>query len=148
MNIKKQQGISMLEILITIVVISFGFLSLASFQMGTLSYLSGSNQHLMATAMASTMGESIRANRTNALSYHEKSTKNFATNCGATGATCSIAEYDVWLWKTAFEQHAMQNVDGVVEIDGNDAIITISWLEKSSRGSDAVNQSYVLQVAF
>ena len=138
----------MLEILITIVVISFGFLSLASFQMGTLSYLSGSNQHLMATAMANSMGESIRANSGNALAYHEASSRAFATDCGASGATCTIAQYDIWLWKTAFEQHAMQDVDGVVEIDGDNAIITVNWVEKSSRGSDAIDQSYVLQVAF
>lgn len=134
----KQRGISMLEILITIVVMSFGFLSLASFQMGTLNYLNNNGQHYLATLLAESIGESIKANNQFADQYHEENTTDFNTDCLVTA--CSIAEWDIWHWQNGFRNHALQNVVGEISIDGNMAIITIQWEYKNN------DEEYILQV--
>lgn len=165
----RQQGVSMIEILITIVVMSFGFLSLASFQMGTLSHLAGSQQHFLATSLASSIGETIRANVTtsNVNSYGkpdaEISLKGFTTDCNDTGVTCSIVELDIFAWRNSLRQafnEDLQGVDATISIQGVTdgsayspdlldayAVITITWDEKAGKMiSASQEQRYQLRV--
>ena len=146
---RNQSGVSMIEVLITIVVMSFGFLSLAAFQMGTLKHLSGSNQHYLVTSLATSMGESLRANDTGITEYHGVETKSFTKNC-STPSNCSIAEQDLARWKTILANHALQDGSAMVEIDGNNARIAISWVEKSTsalvNSANSETQTYTLQV--
>lgn len=150
MGRKHQQGVSMIEVLVTIGVMSFGFLSLASFQLGTLNHLSGSNQHYLATTFASSMGESIRANSENVNEYQNVQTDSFSKDCSS--VTCSIAEYDIWLWQQAIEEHGMPNAVGSIDINANSALITITWDEKASleksrqTGDQLTETSFSLQV--
>lgn len=122
---KKQLGISMIEILVTIIVLSFGFLSLASFQLGTLNHLTTSNQHYIATLLGQSIGESIKANNVNAVDYDGLSTNEFNKDCST--QTCSIAEWDFWLWQRSFKDHVLPNVEGIIGINGSIAIISIVW---------------------
>ena len=144
---KSQSGISMLEILITIVVMSFGFLSLASFQIGTLKHLSGTNQHYVATSIAASIAESLHANINQVSDYHNQATKDFTACSG----TCTIAQQDLARWKAAIEQHGLPDGSAIVVINGSEAEVTVSWLESSSRGTVFTTdnpeiQSYSLQV--
>lgn len=134
----RQQGVSMIEVLITIAVMSFGFLSLASFQLASLKHLSGSNQDYVATMLASSMGESIRANIENLDDYDDADTSGFSKDCLAD--PCTLAENDIWIWQQALADHALPQAKGEVELTGNSANVSISWLS----GSDVI--SYRLQV--
>lgn len=146
---RKQTGVSMIEVLITIVVMSFGFLSLAAFQMGTLKHLSGSNQHYLATSLATSIGESLRANDVAVGDYNDQVTKDFTKNCG-TPANCTVAEQDLYRWKKMLEDNGLQEGSAQIAIDGNNAHIAISWIEKSTSGLvNSINsetQTYTLQV--
>lgn len=146
---RNQFGVSMIEVLITIVVMSFGFLSLAAFQMGTLKHLSGSNQHYLVTSLATSIGESVRANDAGVTEYHEQETNTFTKDCSVP-ANCTIAEQDLARWKNMLETHALQDGSARVEIDGNNARIAISWVEKSTSGlintGGSEKQNYTLQV--
>lgn len=135
-----QQGVSMIEVLITIAVMSFGFLSLASFQLASLKHLSGSNQDYVATMLASSMGESIRANIDNLDDYDNADTSNFTKDCTDMANPCTLAESDVWIWKQALADHALPLARGEVELTGNSANVSIHWLSGTNE------LSYRLQV--
>lgn len=139
----------MLEVLVTILVMSFGFLSLASFQMGTLKHLSGTNQHYLATVLASSMGESMNANPDEAGEYIISSLKDYSKDCTAPNG-CSTAESDLMRWKAAFAKHTLQDLDAEISINGLDATIVIKWKEKATNNflneNGSEDQSYSLQV--
>lgn len=139
----------MMELLVTIMVMSFGFLSLASFQMGTLKHLAGSNQHYLATSLATSMGESMHANADDAGAYVTTSLAGFSKSC-ATSTDCTTAENDLYRWKNAFKKHAIQDLDASISINGLDATISITWKEKVTSGfinsDDSELQTYNLQV--
>ena len=134
-----QQGVSMIEVLITIVVMSFGFLSLASFQMATLGHLSGNNQDYVATILAASMGESLRSNLSNLADYDGASTEDFDIECAAPG-DCTVVQEDMLFFRSALADHALPNAIGTINVGGNSADVRISWL------SAGATVSYRLQV--
>lgn len=141
MNPSRHAGFSMIEVLVTLVVMSFGFLSLLSLQMATLNNLSVNNQNQVAMSIASGMGERLRANRASIAFYHDTETKAFTKNCAVAGA-CTIIEQDVWEFKQAIESEGLlPAAEGTIQIVDGLADITISWQEK-----DNETFSYVMQV--
>lgn len=143
MNKHHQSGFSMIEVLVTIVVISFGFLSLLSLQMSTLNNLSANNQNYLAVSAANDMGERLRANKNNAAFYNGVDTADFSTDCNA--ADCTLIDYDIWEFQQSIvgESQLPEGV-GTISVIGGMATINISWLEKRAR--DISSSSYSLQV--
>lgn len=147
---RNQQGVTMIEVLVTIALMGFGFLSLAMFQMGNLKTLSGTNQHYLATALAVSVGESMRANSANSTEYIRSSILSFEKNC-ATASECTTAENDLYRWKQSFSQHAVEGLDAAIAIEQNTgtAFVTISWREKVGFGfvvDEEDVQTYQVQV--
>lgn len=146
----RQQGVTLIEVLVTIALLGFGFLSLAMFQIGTIKALSGTNQHYLATALAVSVAESMRANSANATDYVRQSVRAFDKNC-AIASECSTAENDLYRWRQSFTQHAVEGLDASIRIEQNSgtASISISWIEKVGFGliTDEENlQTYQVQV--
>ncbi len=132
MNIRhSQSGIAMLEVLITLVVVSFGFLALLSMQMNMLQISSNSSQHFIVSSHAHDMGERIRANRDNDLEYDGKTTED-AKDC-TVSSDCTMAEVDLWDWKSNLEQESLANPVGKITLSGLTAVIEIDWDERANR---------------
>lgn len=141
-NIKKQNGIAMLEVLMAIVVVAFGFMALLKLQVSSLNNVVASNQRYVAASLASTMGERIRANAfapaaggaSPIVGYQGVDT---ASNdmCGSSG----IVATDVCEWSTEISnaRNALPSGSGRIDIDGLNAVIRISWSEKRRNAKDS-----------
>ena len=141
-----QAGVAMLEVLIALVVVSFGFLSLLKMQLTMLSNSSATGQNFLAFSLAHDMGERIRANKTGLLAYNGLKTDEFNVDCESTA--CTMAEEDFFQWKNSIAEssNALLNGEGEINASGGVATITLNWTErKLQQSSDAV--SYTLQVS-
>lgn len=144
----KQQGIAMLEVLITIAVIAFGFLSLAMFQIGSLKHLSGTHQNMAVTTLVDSLGDSIRANKLNSLDYDGINTRDFTKNCDGQGVTCKSFERDVYRFKKDLTSAGVSDAEADIQVTNTVATISVSWVEKSTHGilSAEEKQVYKFQV--
>jgi type IV pilus assembly protein PilV len=87
----------MLEVLVTIVILVFGLLGLAGFQMRTSIVEQEAYQRVQALVLVQDMAERIYANRTNALTYVQNdigSSGTVRTDCaGLTGKDKDVCEW-------------------------------------------------------
>lgn len=133
----QQGGYSIIEVLITIVVIAFGFLSLLSLELRTLDMLNTNNQRMLAFNITSGMGERMRANVNNRASYGAKNTSTFAKNCTVPTA-CNLMENDIWAFKQALaNEPQLPGSVGLITLSPGFATISITWAQR-----DGTNTTY------
>lgn len=111
----------MIEVLVSIVIISFGLLGYAGLLLSSHKKNNDANYRTMVAIMASDVLESMRANRTEAL----QGAYNVAVGSAPTGGT--LAGADLQRWKTLLAGNLPAG-DGSVTVDlqGN-ATVRIEW---------------------
>ncbi len=136
-----QQGFSLLEVLIAVVILSVGLLGLAGMQVTSLKYVTSSLQRTQATSLAYDMLDRIRANPdatnieyTTALGTPAST---YVSDClSATCTTTEMATFDLFEWKTAIEAllpGGTGSVDFPAPPAGSTAravTITLEWIDK------------------
>lgn len=144
---KQQRGVALLEVLIAIFVIAFGFLALLKLQMTSLNNVTAANQRYVAANIGQAMVERLRAAST-PTDYRGKKTADFTKNCDS--ATCTVVEQDIFEWKRDLSDARDALPGGKGEI-AQDALtqrffITMTWNEKLSQG-DVEEVAFVLEVS-
>jgi len=140
-----QAGFSMIEALVAILVLSFGLLALAGFQLRVLSDSVGASNQNIAAQLAGDMADRIRANPvTGAAStspYVADWTAADATeptpSCAGAKASCTAAQlatHDLWAWK---HRVASALPGGVANVQSNKDVggllfVHIAWDEPSA----------------
>ncbi len=125
----KQRGVSLVEILVTLVLISIAVLGSAAMQVFSKRTNSQAVQRTTAAYLASDMFERMRSNRTALASYLPEVELGGGTqgtspiiDCSLDGANCTtddLALYDLWEWEQqldgAAEQANARGVGGMLE---------------------------------
>lgn len=145
LNTKKQQGVAMMEVLIAIVVIAFGFMALLKLQLSTLNNVTASNQRYIAASLAHSMGDMLRVNAANRDSYNGADTNVFSKDCSS--STCSLYENDMYEWKRSINDaaQALPEGRGTILVNAGRAVISLYWKEKRSI-HNVENASFQLEV--
>ncbi|MBE9515472.1 MAG: type IV pilus modification protein PilV [Proteobacteria bacterium] len=131
-----QQGVGMLEILISILVLAIGLLGLAALQTVGMKYNHQSYQRTQAVILGYGVTDRIRSNIASRLAYSTA----YGDDPGqpATGtcqlATCTSAQmaaYDLALWKQSIKELLGDNADGQIAYDATTQLhkIQIKWKE-------------------
>ena len=131
-----QKGASMIEVLVTLVIIAFGLLGMAGLQMRMQSAEMESYQRSQALLLLNDMANRIAANRNNAASYVTGTTYGGSMACPT--ATATTVEQDLKQWCEALKGAtevsasddkvgAMVGGRGCVESASGDYLITIAW---------------------
>jgi len=152
---KFERGLSMIEILITILVVSIGLLGLAGLQFAGLHAANSAQEHTLATLLAQDIEERIRAN-TKAATGPTFAYNNVAldsTSSPAAGdcvtATCTdtqMANFDIYQWyrlivPTAGVKPLLPNAAiNITSNDGTTFQITIQWGDPS--GPQTLNATF------
>ena len=127
-----QRGFTLIEILVTVIILAIGLLGLAGLQLGGLRYSFSAYQRSQATIMANDIADRMRANRTvaEAGSYDiDIGDDPDEVDCTGNGANCSpedMAAADVYEWKQALED-TLPSGDGSIANNGGTFTITIQW---------------------
>jgi type IV pilus assembly protein PilV len=127
----RHRGSSLIEVLVTMVVIALGLLGQAALTAQSSKSNNAAFMRSQATLLAYDMLERIRLNRT--LAKNGLFTNGFATPGGDPSdnvpSGTAIQNVELRDWKTNIEQ-SLPSGDGSVKVDGNGfAIIIISWCE-------------------
>lgn len=134
-----QSGFSLLEALITIVVVSIGLLGILGLQTASMVNTQVSATRGAATAVADTFAARMQANpdgdydSIESITDFSTQTTNEAPDC-SNGAACdtdTMTKYDIYQWSLALRRH-LPNGRGFVDCidtDCNVYGITIAWSE-------------------
>lgn len=137
-----QRGVSLLEVLIAVLVLSIGLLGLAALQTQALKNAESSLQRTQATILAYAMLDALRANRNAAVdgSY------NTPLSCAVPEATGTLANHDRRYWfqslKDTLGNHA--TTCGAIHCNNDGTCtITVQWNEERATGGQN-NQSIAI----
>lgn len=147
---KSQNGATMIEVLVTVVIIAIGFLSILALQMQTMNNVTESNQRYVAAMLAQDMGERLRANAGSIADY---SMSDWNTKTASCTNICS-SDVDEWMAAIIDASHGGQVLPGgqgkITYTAGSNIVeIEIQWTEKDAidHVDDGTNKSsYKLEV--
>jgi type IV pilus assembly protein PilV len=125
----RQSGTTLIEVLITVVLVSIGLLGLAGLQLTTVQNTNSSGERFEATTLARDILERMRANRQQALNGQY----NLALGDAPAGG--NLAGNDLTAWINALG--ALPGGDGSVNVD-NAGVVTIevAWTDASNDNAD------------
>jgi len=156
-SVKQQTGITLIEILVTMIIMAIGFLGLASVQLMGTKNVTNSNYRTLATIYAYDMVERMRSNQKGVRdnSYDDVETAT-ATDpgCGSTCDSAQMADLDAFEWKSLLEapiiDGGLPSGSGTVEYDATDDVynIEVSWTEvvRTADTQDEATQTLTLAV--
>jgi type IV pilus assembly protein PilV len=140
----KQAGMTLVEVLVSLVVVSVGLLGVIGLQLSTVknNYVALMRSH--ASALADDIADRMRANRAAVIRNGVYDLTNFGSS-GGTGT--SQAEVDVRDWKTALAAQ-LPSGDGDVAVADNGVVtISVRWGERRDRTATTTTTT-IEQVTF
>jgi len=133
------KGFSLLEVLITILILSVGLLGMASLQLNAMKFNQMAAVRSHATVLAYDIADRMRANRTVAKSG------GYVIAIDAAASGTSIAQTDLADWKSSLDRYLPGGL-GAVSVSGasGDMVtVTIQWDETRVGGQG--NQKFVFE---
>ncbi len=142
-----EQGFSLLEVLIAVVVLAVGLLGIGGLQVLSLKNNHSAHLRSQATYLAYDIIDSIRVNPDGLASYATVATDAPASHqsCETVSSNCTTAQlvtHDLNIWKCmlgAWDANAtcvtlgtrglLPGGTGIVAISGNDVTVTVTWID-------------------
>ncbi len=163
-TISRQQGLSLIEVLISLVVLSVGLLGIAGMQATGLRNNHAAYTKTQASALAVDMADRIRANPNGADFYAEFDTKTTIPTdpgCITDDAGCTaaqLANYDKYQWSQPLISSTapiLPGGSGTISLAGDIFTVTLFWLEPNYKGvdrtkcvTDQANDTACLKMSF
>ena len=127
------RGLTLVETLIALLVLSIGLLGLASLQTASLQFNTSSYQRTQATILAYDMADRLRANRQAALDgAYTIGFENVPRACGAPDLNGTVPQQDVSIWRNALACRLPLST-GSIASNGNEFIVTVRWDDTQGR---------------
>jgi type IV pilus assembly protein PilV len=144
---RTQRGFTLIEVLVTVVLISVGLLGVAALQLTTLRANQESYARSQAGVLAADILDRMRANprafRGSAYNVTWNGTGTTSTPPGSDPSAWQRARDDLSVWQTAINNTLPGDagqVAGQIESNGRIVTITIRWVERAE-GTGADNQA-------
>lgn len=151
-----QSGFTLIEVMVTLMVLSVGLLGLAALQASSLKFNQSAYLRSQATILAYDILDRMRANRVsaNAGNYSTSSANaasEYTQDCNGSGANCTsseIAAHDLREWKDAIESTLPGATAGITQnlASGSGVLhhITVRWID--DRTAEASSTDRITQV--
>ncbi len=138
---KVNQGFTLLEVLIAVMVLSIGLLGLANLQSVGVRVGHDSELRTRAAFLAYEVLDIIRAN-SDGVSGRVNNPNSFRLAFGATSSTAQAAP---WLqpWLNRIPQE-LPNGQAGIEVNGNQIVVTLSWRERGGNNAEVEIQRFVM----
>jgi type IV pilus assembly protein PilV len=131
MQRRSQAGVGLIEVLVSLVVLSFGMLGLAGLQLWSLRNNQSSMERSLAVVQTHTIIDAMRADRATAIAGGF----NNGGSAPSPFATSSLAT-----WRSSLIDTLGPGATGIVDCRNDDCTITVRWkdqrAEAASRGTD------------
>ena len=126
---RKSAGFSLVEAMVSLIVISVGMIGIAALYGQGLSAGRTALSRTIAVNLASTMAENIRVNRLGQAAYAGAAANNGCDPAGGGGVDCTpaqMAAHDLFLWNADVAAQLPNGVGAVTFVDGTPPNYTIS----------------------
>ena len=140
MSIKVHKGFTLIEVLVSMIVLAIGLLGLAGLQLTSLKAADSAYHRSQASVLADDILDRMRSNRDVALA----GSYNISLGADPSG-TSSISDVDLVNWK-AMLSGTIPSGDGSVGVAANIATITVQWDDSRASGSSAQTFTVVTQL--
>jgi type IV pilus assembly protein PilV len=135
-----QSGTTLIEVLITVVLVSIGLLGLAGLQLTTVQNSNSSSERFEATTLAHDILERLRANRQPALAGQ------YNLALGEAPAGANLVGEDLDEWRDALA--VLPNGDGSIDVTAGEVTIEVQWTDASDdNAGDSRDMSVFLRTA-
>jgi len=125
MTTRRLPGFTLLEVLIALLVLSFGLLGLAALQAYSVKANQSANFRSQATAFANMMLDNIRANRANLSSYYSNDYDEVA--CGEEPPDTPAAAFELGEWQQKINCQLPNGRGAVTPISATEVAVCIRW---------------------
>ncbi len=128
-------GLTLIEVMVALIVLSIGILGLATLQTASLNFNNGASQRTQATVLAYDMADKMRANRPAAQGgAYDIAFEDPPPACAAPNNAGTVAEQDISAWRMALACRLPQATGSIVRA-GNQVTLTVRW--DDSHGQEA-----------
>jgi type IV pilus assembly protein PilV len=138
----RQTGFTLIEVMVTVVVLAIGLLGLAGLQTTALRFNNSANYRSQATNLAYDMADRIRANRQAALNNGDYDAQNFENpppDCAVVALAGTLAVQDIQAWRNALACTLPLGTGSIARTAGTNVFtITVQW--DDSRGQQPPQQ--------
>lgn len=131
-----QEGASLLEVLIALLIFSFGMLGVAALQTYSVKANQSANFRSQATALANIAVDNIRANRLEIVKYY--SDAYVAASCDDEVESTEVAQRDLELWRQQVACQLPEGRTALVPISDREVAVCIRWSDARLDQGDAV----------
>lgn len=145
MNRRLQQGVSLVEVLISVLLFSIGLLGLAAMQLNSMKANQTAAVRSHATFLAYEMADRMRAARGDAQAGFYNLSVTAALPCNPATETCLPFQRDLAEWRNNLAKQLPDGSGGVVQ-NGDLFTIIVQWNEERVGGSAAQQFSFVTQI--
>lgn len=129
------QGLTLIEILVALTVLSVGLLGLAGMQTASVKFSTSAYQRTQATALAYDLVDRMRGNRLAALNGdYNVAFEDPVPACGAFDGSGTLRDQDIAAWRNAMACRLPQSTGSVTRLN-DEFTITIIW--DDSQGVEA-----------
>lgn len=129
---RTQDGFTLIEVMVAVVILSIGLLGLAGLQATGLRHNQSASFRSTATVLAYDIADAMRANRTDA---RDGKYDTSLTASAPSGSAIYQADLNNWLTELALRLPAG---DGAVSVENDMVTVTVQW--DDSRGASAAQQ--------
>jgi type IV pilus assembly protein PilV len=141
MNRTRLGGFTLLEVLIAILIFSFGMLGLAALQTFSVKTNQSANFRSQATALAATMLDNVRANRSHVSDYYSNAYSSGAACDADAPAETPQAAQDLALWRWQVSCELPQGQAAIAPISDNEIAVCIRWSDSRLQEGAATGTS-------
>lgn len=145
MNRRFQQGVSLIEVLVSVLLFSIGVLGLAAMQLNALKSNQTASVRSHAVFLAYEMADRMRGGRGDAHAGYYDIAIGAALPCDPAQETCLPFQRDLAEWRSSLASQ-LPDGDGSVQHDGERFTITVQWNEERVGGSPTQQFSFVTQI--
>jgi type IV pilus assembly protein PilV len=131
---KSQQGATLIEVLVAVVVLSIGLLGLAGLQATSVQSNYSAFYRSQATLLAYNLGDRMRANRTAGLASASDASFPASSNSNAVTGTQAQKDKAEWLNNLALQ---LPDGTGMIEKTGPTLTISVRWTDNRGRIKNA-----------
>ena len=125
----KNHGFTLLEVMIALVIFSFGLLALAALMAKGLQYNTSALHRSYASSQAYDIADRMRANRLGIDAGNYDSVSGAGTDPGCISSGCTpaqMAQYDGWAWNSV-NATVLPSGSGTIARSGTTYTITLRW---------------------
>lgn len=140
-----QSGVSLIEVLISVLLFSVGLLGLAALQLNSMKANQTATIRSHATFLAYEMGDRMRAARGDAQAGFYTLAVGAELPCDPESESCLPFQRDLAEWRINLARQ-LPNGDGGVEMNGDQFTVIVQWSEERVNGSNAQRFSFVSRI--